>query len=171
MYEIIMAGLGIIAILLGIYSSIIQLRDRSRVDPKIQQTFVRITSNFDYLIQVTLVNLGGRVAKNCMARIFEDENPLADLSHMPIDSPLGKISPDWPVYSVFNIFPKTPIIVRGYLDSNLKGHRVFIQLFYDDKVIDRSNKFTLPYSPDFSQVLGYTPDIPQVVEQHLLVTG
>ena len=100
-----------------------------------------------------------------MARIFEDENPLADLSHMPIDSPLGRISPDWPIYSVFNIFPKTPIIVRGYLDSNLQGHRVHIQLYHNDNVVDRSNKFTLTVSPDFSQVLGYSPDISQVFEQ------
>ena len=150
MYEIIMAGLGIIGTLFGIYSLILQLRDRYRINPKIQSTFVRTAPNLDYLIQVTLINLGGRVAENCTARIFEDENPLADLSHMPIDSPLGRISPDWPTYSFFTIFPKTSIIVRGYLDSNLRGHRVHIRLYYKGKVRDSSNQFTLPRSQEFS---------------------
>jgi len=150
MYEIIMATLGVIGTIFGLYSLILQFINSRRIDPRIQSTFVRIAPNLDYLIQVNIINLGNRVAENCTARIFEDENPLADLSHMPIDSPLGRISPDWPTYSFFTIFPKTIIIVRGYLDSKLQGRRVQIRLYHNDNVRDRSNEFTLPHPREFS---------------------
>lgn len=135
--------LGILGLIFGIYSLYLQIKDRTKINPKILQVFVRITSNLDYLIQVVISNLGNRVAENCMARIYEEDNSLTDLSYMPIDSPLGRISPDWPSESVFNVFPKTQITVRGYLQSQLQGHRVHIRLIHNYNEVDRKS-FTLP---------------------------
>lgn len=66
MFEWFFGLLGAVGSILGIYSLILQIRDRSKIEPKIQQVFLRITNNLEYLIQVTITNLGNRTAHNCM---------------------------------------------------------------------------------------------------------
>ena len=136
---------GFVGSILGIYSLVLQLRDRDRIEPKILQLFFRVTNTADFLIQLTVSNLGNRVARECQAQIFdfETDNQLGIFSYMPIDSPLGRISPDWPMETDFNILPRTQLPIRTYLDSELVGHRVYAKLFFEGVEVDRSNAFTL----------------------------
>ena len=136
--------LGVAGTGFGIWSLILQILDRNLIQPKILQVFIRITDNLDYLIQVNLGNLGNKEAANCSARVYDEENQIEDLTFLPIDSPLGRIGPDWPSNSVFRLLPKSQINVRGYLNSALAGRRIHVRLFLNNEEVDRSDIFTLP---------------------------
>jgi len=137
--------LGLLGSSLGIYSLYLQLKDRSKIEPKILQLFQRVTDNYDFLIQVVITNLGNKEAENCQVKIYDSntDNQLDILSFMPVDSPLGRMSPDWPSETDFTVYPKTQITVRTYLGSSLEGHQVHARLYYNNESVDRSKTFTL----------------------------
>jgi hypothetical protein len=142
--EIIFGVIGIAGSVVTIIALMMYLRDRGKVEPKIIQTFVRIMDNHDYLIQAVLSNLGNKTADRCGARLYIGDNPVSDLSFVPVDSPLGRIGPDWPAATLFPLHPRTPVTVRGYLSANQRGQKVHVRLFRDNKEVARSYEFSLP---------------------------
>lgn len=88
---------------------------------------------------------------------------------MPIDSPLGRISPDWPLLPVFNVLPKTPITVRTYLPAELEGRRVHVRLIHNTIEKERTDLITLPPPPIVAPVeipMIRTPTIDTRIKAH-----
>ncbi len=138
---------------IGAVALILYLQDKVRervIEPVIIQTVVRITGKHgdnpqEYRIEANVSNEGGLRAKDCEAVIQIDGNVVGNLSHVPVDSPIGRIGVNWPSEVRFSLYPRRPIWVTGSVRAR-PGTIASIVLRANGQE-NKSPPFELPESP------------------------
>lgn len=138
-------AIGFIGTGVGTFALILYLQDRLRVDPVILQIYLRIIRPETYHLEANVSNEGGRRIDYCDVVVRIKGNDVSSLQWIPVDSPLGRIGADWPAQNWFNLYPRRPIIVRGYVHG-APGTHVTLVLRSQGKEYD-SRSLTLPASP------------------------
>lgn len=131
------------SLVLAVIALVLYIKDRLRASPRIVQTFARIMDSGDYQISGVLTNTGNRTANHCSVWLQDQpESQFArQLTFQPIDSPIGKLRPEWPSHEEFRLLPSTQIVVRCYLKPPEIDKEVQLVLYSKDKAVDASPVF------------------------------
>lgn len=148
MIEEIFLSMDVIAFNISILALLLYVRDKIKVEPVIQQVFVRRLDDNppNHQIQLLLVNIGEKKANECNVDLRVNGNKVGSLVFPTVDSPIGRVGIDWAVENRFTLYPKAPIWVRGYTNAQLDD-KIEVILKMGNKICDL-REFSLRFTTD-----------------------